>query len=218
MSDKPLAILYYVHDPMCSWCWGFRTQLLQLKQLLPDDIQFVSWVGGLAADSDEAMPEALQQDIQSAWKRIQQVIPSVQFNYDFWTLNKPRRSTYPACRAVIAARQLEDKAEQMTYAIQQAYYLNALNPSDLDTLTEAAISIGLNPAEFEALMYSEDMQIALNTELEQVREIGVYSFPSLVLQLDNEYYNVQLDYNSAQNSLADINRLRANHSLSNHSS
>jgi putative protein-disulfide isomerase len=18
-------ILYYVHDPMCSWCWGFET-------------------------------------------------------------------------------------------------------------------------------------------------------------------------------------------------
>ena len=211
MPDKPLATLYYAHDPMCSWCWGFRPQLLKLKNLLDDDIQFVSLVGGLATDSDKPMPEALQQDIQSAWKRIQQVIPDTQFNYDFWTSNTPRRSTYPACRAVIAARQLDDKAEQMTYGIQQAYYLNALNPSNMDTLSAIAVSIGLNSNEFEILMLSEDIQNALDKELEQVRSLGIYSFPSLLLQLDAEYYSVQLDYNSAQNSLADIARLRANH-------
>ena len=216
MSDKPLATLYYVHDPMCSWCWGFRAELLKLKQLLPDEIQFVSRVGGLAADSDEPMPESLQQEIQSAWKRIQQVIPAVQFNYDFWTSNTPRRSTYPACRAIIAARLLDDKAEQMTYGIQQAYYLKALNPSDLVTLTNVAVSIGLNPAEFESLMSSEELQSELNVELDQVREMGVYSFPSLVLQLDDEFHSVKLDYNSAQNNLADIDRLRANHPRSNH--
>lgn len=212
MSDKPLATLYYVHDPMCSWCWGFRPEWFKLQQLLPDDIQLVSLVGGLAADSDDPMPQALQRDIQSAWKRIQQVIPDTQFNYDFWTLNKPRRSTFPACRAVIAARQLADKADPMTYGIQQAYYLNAKNPSDLDTLTDVAVSIGLDLNEFESLMLSDDIHKELTAELEQVRSIDVHSFPSLVLQAGSELYPVQLDYNSAQTMLADISKLRINHS------
>ncbi len=213
MPDKPIATLYYVHDPMCSWCWGFRTQLLKLKQLLPDDIQFTSLVGGLAADSNDPMPAGLQQDIQSAWRRIQQVIPGTQFNFDFWTQNTPRRSTYPACRAVITARQLADKADQMTYGIQQAYYLNAQNPSDLKTLLDVAVSIGLDSSEFEQLMLSSKVETALNTELELVRSIHVYSYPSLVLQLDAETCPVKLDYNSAQTSLLDIASIRSSHHI-----
>ncbi|MBE8572891.1 DsbA family protein, partial [Vibrio sp. OPT46] len=27
--------LYYVHDPMCSWCWGYKPTLDKLKQQLP---------------------------------------------------------------------------------------------------------------------------------------------------------------------------------------
>lgn len=139
------------------------------------------------------------------------MIPGTAFNFDFWTKNTPRRSTYPACRAVIAARQLADKAEQMTYAIQRAYYLNAQNPSDLKTLVDAAVSIGLGANEFEQLMLSSEIESALNTELEQVRSIHVYSYPSLVLQLDNEIYPVRLDYNSAQNILQDISSIRSDH-------
>ena len=41
---------------------------------------------------------------KSNWKRIQEVIPGTKFNYDFWTLCEPKRSTYPSCRAVICAK------------------------------------------------------------------------------------------------------------------
>ena len=37
-------------------------------------------------------------------RRIEGRIPGVRFNFDFWTHCTPKRSTYPACRAVIAAR------------------------------------------------------------------------------------------------------------------
>jgi len=213
MKNKSPAILYYVHDPMCSWCWGFRTEWLKLKQLLPENIQIVSKVGGLATDSDEPMPEALQQDIQSAWKHIQQAIPGTQFNFDFWTDNTPRRSTYPACRAVLAAEQLADQGEQMTFGIQQAYYLNAQNPSDLDTLTDVATSIGLEADAFKNIMLSDGIKNALHDELAQVRSIDVYSFPSLVIEIDSRHHPVQLDYNSAQNMLAEITALLSNQNV-----
>jgi len=207
MATPSPAILYYVHDPMCSWCWGMRPEWLKLKQSLSTNIQLVTRVGGLAPDSDKAMAESLQQDIQSTWKHIQQVIPGTDFNFNFWDINTPRRSTYPACRAVITAREMADKENQMTYAIQQAYYLNAKNPSDSNTLIEAAGSIDLDTTEFESLLHSSQIQTAFETELEQVRSIGVYSFPSLVLQLGDQLHSIQLNYNSAQNMLRDIIQL-----------
>ncbi|MBC8211551.1 MAG: DsbA family protein [Gammaproteobacteria bacterium] len=206
------TILYYVNDPMCSWCWGFRPVLLQLKQQLPPDIQLQTLVGGLAPDSQQPMSPDLQRDIQGAWQRIQQVIPGTRFNFDFWTKNTPRRSTYPACRAVIAARELADRADQMTYGIQQAYYLQARNPSDLDTLSEVASRIGLDAEAFAELMQSEQIHTLLAEELEQVRAIHVNSYPSLVLKIGDQLYPLKLDYLSAANILAEISHLRSSDS------
>ena len=63
------------------------------------------------------------------WIKIQKNVPGTEFNYDFWTLNEPRRSTYLSCRAVIAAKKQHPDFEiLMIERIQKAYYLNAQNP------------------------------------------------------------------------------------------
>ncbi len=194
MSEQSTR-LFYIHDPMCSWCYGFRPTWLKIKQQLSTQIPVISLVGGLAADSNEPMPESLRSQIRGAWQRIQQQIPGTRFNFDFWTHNTPRRSTYPACRAVITARHMADRADDMTHAIQLAYYQQARNPSDLDTLIDAAQSIGLDGKTFSSLIQSEQIQHAFETELQQVQQMGVYSFPSLVLQQDGELHDVTYDYN-----------------------
>ena len=45
------ATLYYIHDPMCSWCWAYRPTLMQLRENLPDDIRWQNVLGGLAPDT-----------------------------------------------------------------------------------------------------------------------------------------------------------------------
>ena len=54
------AKLYYVHDPMCSWCWGFSSALTGLLQKLPQDIKVIRLLGGLAPDSDIPMPDSMK--------------------------------------------------------------------------------------------------------------------------------------------------------------
>ena len=92
---------------MCSWCWGFRPIWTEIKTNLPQEIEVKYLLGGLAPDSDEPMPKQMQSDISGYWRRIQQHIPGTKFNFDFWDKCEPRRSTYPSCRAVIAARKQE---------------------------------------------------------------------------------------------------------------
>lgn len=207
MTDSTPITLYYVHDPMCSWCWGFRPTWMRLKQLLPPHIRVVSLLGGLAADSDEPMPLALRNTLMAAWQRIQHSIPGTEFNYDFWALNTPRRSTYPACRAVLAAGLLADRRDEMTLGIQQAYYLHAKNPSDPDILSEVAGGIGLDIDDFNRLMTSDKIEQLFEKELAQVHSLGVHSFPSLVLQQGEALDGVHLDYASAENMQNHINQL-----------
>ena len=97
------STLYYVHDPMCSWCWGFRPVWDQLKAELPSSVTVENLLGGLAADSNHPMAKDMQEAIQGHWHKIHQQL-GTEFNFDFWTNNQAKRSTYPACRAVIAAK------------------------------------------------------------------------------------------------------------------
>ncbi|MCK4675769.1 MAG: DsbA family protein, partial [Gammaproteobacteria bacterium] len=142
--NKSLPTLYYVHDPMCSWCWGFRPVWMHLQKALNGMVNIQYVLGGLAADTDQPMSENMQNSIRENWQRIQQDIPETEFNYDFWSLCRPRRSTYPACRAVIASKMQQSLIEkEMILAIQQAYYLDAKNPSNEDVLIQLAANIGL---------------------------------------------------------------------------
>ena len=107
---------------MCSWCWGFRPTWAEIKANLPDEVEVKYLLGGLAPDSKEPMPESMQSDIAGYWRRIQQHIPGTKFNFDFWDKCEPKRSTYPACRAVIAARKQNSEIElDMIDKIQNAF-------------------------------------------------------------------------------------------------
>ncbi|MCH8228041.1 MAG: DsbA family protein, partial [Proteobacteria bacterium] len=182
------SILYYVHDPMCSWCWGYRPTWDALQQALPEDIQQLNVVGGLAPDSDEAMPLEQQKLIAGYWQRIAEEL-GTKFNFDFWTNCAPRRSTYPACRAVLAAA-AQDAEEAMINAIQHAYYLRAMNPSDASTLIALAKDIGLDAQRFADDLASGGIQRELERHFALRRSIDAYSFPSLVLPIGQESYPV----------------------------
>jgi putative protein-disulfide isomerase len=194
---------------MCSWCWAFRPVLLELKRKLPSNIEFIRLLGGLAADSDEPMPEKTKQYIIDNWRRIQQQIPETKFNYNFWTTCQPRRSTYPACRAVIAARKQGLQYDEiMTHAIQQAYYLQARNPSDNQTLVELAQEIGLNTKQFNQDLLSDDVNNELSQELSTARSLQLNSFPSFLLTNGKHGLHINPDYQQADIILEKIQHAR----------
>ncbi len=76
-------ILYYIHDPMCSWCWGFRATWTQVQKQLKDQVEIHTVLGGLAPDNNQAMPESMQYSIRNNWQRIQQTVAGTDFNFDF---------------------------------------------------------------------------------------------------------------------------------------
>ncbi|MBT3046281.1 MAG: DsbA family protein [Candidatus Thiodiazotropha sp. (ex Clathrolucina costata)] len=200
--------LYYIHDPMCSWCWGFRPTLEALLAALPSALSCSRLLGGLAADSSSPMPDEMRIRIQATWREIERRIPNTRFNFDFWSRNTPRRSTYPACRAVIAARIMNPDAEvMMILAIQQAYYLEARNPSDDSTLGEIAREIGLDQQRFSELLNHHSTQQALESEIAETLRLGVRSFPGLVLQLGQGMWPVAVDYLSPEPMLEQIHNI-----------
>ena len=200
-----MPTLHFVHDPMCSWCYAFVPTWRLIQAALPDSISVEYILGGLAPDSDRPMSPHAQVYIQENWRRIQSIAPDTEFNFEFWTRCIPRRSTYPACRAVLAAKYFGPHHEEaMIEKIQVAYYREARNPSDVDTLCELAGEVGLNVEGFREWMEGDTCEAMLESNLQKTRALGVTGFPSLVLEMDHRYAIIPHDYTDPQITLAAV--------------
>ncbi len=187
--------LYYVHDPMCSWCWAFKPTWDKVKEALLGKIELEYLLGGLAPDSSQPMPIETREYVKGNWKRIQEMIPNTRFNYAFWTSCEPKRSTYPACRAVICAKQQQPDFENlMIHGIQKSYYLEAQNPSNEDILINIAKKLDLNTDKFKIDLKSSQVNEILLDEIKLARSMNINSMPSLVLQFNDTLKVIDIDY------------------------
>ncbi len=203
-----LATLYYIHDPMCSWCYAFKPMLDDIKTKLSKEINLVYVCGGLAKHTDEPMPKDQQEKIKSIWKQIEQEV-GVRFNYDFWDKNTPHRATYLACQALILARQ-HNKEEAMLEARRKAYYQRALNPSKSEVLVKLAHEIGLDKKHFETHLNTQETQELLENDLNLRRKLGVRVFPTLLLKYKKESYPITIDFKESSKMLEQIEDLSQN--------
>ena len=186
------AQLFYIYDPMCSWCWGYAPTWQRLQRELTSEVDIIYGLGGLAEDSDVLMPEAMQVFLQQTWRKIAQQL-GTEFNFDFWQHCQPRRSTYPACRATLIAREFGKEQEMLT-AIQHAYYLQAKNPSNLDTLQALAVDIGLDSLDFLQKLKSQSVDEQLMAEINKMRSLPINGFPALVLVKEQLLIPIPIDY------------------------
>lgn len=190
---------------MCSWCWAYRPTLLLLRSNLPDAVTWNNVLGGLAPDNDQPMPEQTRQMIIGHWRQIEASL-GTPFNFDFWTKNQPRRDTYKACRAVIAAA-CQQAEESMIESIQKAYYLRALNPAELVVLADLAEELGLNRSRFMDDLNSKETEASLRSQLSKRDQLMVRSFPSLVLEHRSAFTRITHDYQDYRTSLVAIQKL-----------
>lgn len=168
----------------------------------------VPLLGGLAADSEAPMEPAMRSKLQSTWRIIEERVPGTRFNHAFWSECAPRRATYPACRAVISARlQGEGLEERMIDAIQRAYYLEARNPSDDETLVALAAECGLDGEQFERALNNSETQHLLEEEIARSQALNIWSFPSLVVESEGGWWPIQYDYQDPGVTLGSIQHL-----------
>ena len=180
---------------MCSWCWAFKPTWQKILTKLPENLTVEYVLGGLAPDDNKPMSQATRKLVIDNWRKVQDIAPATEFNYEFWRLNTQKRSTYIACRAVISARLQNPKFERvMIDEIQYAYYLKAQNPSEEIVLFDLAGKIGLYVETFKKDLNSPKVNNYLNKEIEFSRMMPINGFPSLVLSKNNTLTQVKINY------------------------
>jgi putative protein-disulfide isomerase len=94
--------------------------------------------------------------------------------------------------------------ESMTRAIQKAYYLEARNPSDHETLVTLAEENGLDKLRFAEDLNSEETRDEHQLEMNTVQRLGVRGFPALVLLGNGWGQAIGVDYDDTQTMFGQI--------------
>lgn len=196
------ATLYYIYDPMCSWCWGFKPVWDRVKTELAERLEIVYVLGGLAPESHEPMPLEMCESLQQTWRRVSEVC-GVAFNFDFWTRNTPMRSTYPACKAALVAREY-GKELAMYERIQRYYYQEAGNPSVYENLYDLAQELDMPRETFAERIHSPEVDDQLYREILFAEQLGAQGFPSLILKLRDDTHYIQPNYTEVDENIRKI--------------
>ncbi len=88
--------------------------------------------------------------------------------------------------------------------IQQAYYLQAKNPSDTAILVELSQALGLDVERFKADLVSSDCEQLLKQELTLARKLGINSFPSLILDYNGSNDLICIDYTKSATIVSSV--------------
>ena len=86
----------------------------------------------------------------------------------------------------------------MTLAIQEAYYLQARNPSNYETLVELAVEIGADKKIFLKDVTSEDTDKILKEEIQKCKNLDLKSLPSLLFVNGEKKIKIEPNYLDAE--------------------
>jgi predicted DsbA family dithiol-disulfide isomerase len=120
-------------------------------------------------------------DVAPHWRRIAEQ-SGQPIDERIW-LNDPPHSSYPPSTALHAVRMLEPGAEPLFLRrLREAVFLEARNIARTDVLQECAEEIELDVGSFTRCFESEAALQAFETELGEVRSLGVRGFPTLIMR------------------------------------
>ncbi len=186
-DNKPEKEVFYVADPMCSWCWGFTPTLRGMAQALEGTAQLTFIMGGLRPLTRTPMDEAQRAEIEHHWQSVEERSGQT-FDYDFFQRGEFIYDTEPACRAVCVVRAIaRPLVLDFFEAVQRAFYAENRDVTDLGVLSEIARKQGVDHVSFEERF--SDVASAYETagDFHAARQLGVTGYPSVILRKGEDF-------------------------------
>ena len=172
--------VFFVADPMCSWCWGFAPVIRAIDGRLGGRASLRVVVGGLRVGTDRIMTEKDKAYVRHHWEEVAKTTGQP-FSFDFFDREGFVYDTGPACHAVVTVRSL-DPPSALPYleALHKAFYVDGRDTTDADTLAAVAESLGVDADAFRAVFAAPEVVEATNADFRLARTLGVTGFPTVV--------------------------------------
>ena len=193
-DTKPTLI--YVGDPMCSWCYGFAPELEQVVDRFSEQLDLELVMGGLRPYNQETMTD-LKSFLTHHWEDVHKASGQA-FEYGILDRSDLAYDTEPPSRAAVVVRQLDpDKELAFFKQIQVDFYKNNKDLSQAESYHDNLKNLGLDTVQFDQLFNADPAKQAIRNDFERARQFGVSSFPTMLLQIDDEVKVVAKGYRTS---------------------
>jgi putative protein-disulfide isomerase len=178
--------IFYVGDPMCSWCWGFAPVVERIREGFPE-AGFTVVLGGLRAGKHaEPLDARLKRRIEPHWRRVAE-ISGQPFDFGFFDREGFLFDTEPPCRAVVTVRALApEKTFPFFRALEEAFYARNVDITDASSYGALLEQQGIDSALFMESFESDRLRRETSNDFVHARRLGAQGFPTVVLRRGQE--------------------------------
>ena len=203
------ATLIYVGDPMCSWCYGLSEELTAVREHYGDDLDYELVLGGLRPYNTETMTD-LRDFLTHHWEDVNKA-SGQPFSYEILDNSEITYDTEPPCRAVRIVRELDaDSAFDFFGAVQSDFYLNNKNLHLAESYHESIEKYtSLSIEEFDTAFASAKAKEDIKLDFQRSSELGVRSFPTIILKVNGEHTVVAKGFLRASQMQGNIDIVRS---------
>ncbi len=106
MKEKTL---WYIADPMCSWCWGFTPVIEKIRNEYSGRLKLELLMGGLRPGTKEPMPATQRQEILHHWEAVNRMTGQP-FRFEGALPEGFVYDTEPPSRGVVSTRLIAPEA------------------------------------------------------------------------------------------------------------
>lgn len=186
--------LFYIADPMCSWCWGFSPVMQKLADLVQSRATLRVLPGGLRIDTREPLAEYEAKEIMHHWQAVAQRTGQP---FDF---SRPLDTSFvyntgPSCLALsLMTRERPLSGLDYLRSLQQAFYVGRRDLKDPEVLADYAQSYGVARADFLDKLDQPATRQAFEEDLHFVRRCGIEGYPSVLLRTGLRIQRLTIGY------------------------
>ena len=180
-----LRKVWWVSDPLCSWCWGMAGEFERVRTGLAGRVQFDLLLGGINVQARTPLHAGLLPRFQDIWRRVEHVTGQ-SFAMRFPAENTFVYNSLPQCRAIAALRKRLGRAPfAYLHALQKAFFVEAQDTSSLWMLAELAACEGVTPEDFLHALKDPALDAELALEMQIARGYGTSALPSVLVETEH---------------------------------
>lgn len=194
--------IYYVMDVLCGWCYGISDEINGLYEEYKDKIEFEIIPGGMwTGNYTQKMNKNLAAYIIEHNGHIEK-ISGKRFGVGFNSLLQTEivLDSMPGSKALTLAKTL-DKNKVFSYLkeIQNAFFVEGRDIKDKNLYAELAEKVGYDKDLFNSKWDTVELEKETQNAFAKVRELGVRSFPTVILDIDGNLSLLNQGYATKEN-------------------
>lgn len=194
--------IYYVMDVLCGWCYGISDEINGLYEEYKDKIEFEIIPGGMwTGNYTQKMNKNLAAYIIEHNGHIEK-ISGKRFGVGFNSLLQTEivLDSMPGSKALTLAKTL-DKNKVFSYLkeIQNAFFVEGRDIKDKNLYVELAEKVGYDKDLFNSKWDTVELEKETQNAFAKVRELGVRSFPTVILDIDGNLSLLNQGYATKEN-------------------